>query len=609
MASDDKEKPEAPEWDTGSVPDTGQARPRHTIEGEAEEIETEDATETETESEASAESDAAAGDETVAEAEAAEDTDSDSDTAAGDETTAEATEETDPEADAAAGDETTAEAEAAEETGPDADAASAEDESAESKPPPKEPPQRTRPRDVRGFVTHLAAGLVGGLVGVVGAGIGLDKLPLGALKGGAQPAAESQAAQALDGRIAELEKKLAAAAENAAPGGAPAPEALAPLEGRLGEVEQKLQALGEREADAGPPLEETLAPLKERLAAAEEKLATGAAFADTAPGRLDRLEESLKTLGETAEQGGDVSQTAAIATQLNEQAEKLEARIKDIETRASDDAGAAATQLKELTEKLEARIGEVETRLGDEAGTAATQAVTALQQDLAALKKTIEEQPEPAPPPELPPDLTTRLPALEESVAKLVERAAEPPPAAAGADAAALAVAFAELRTRVAAGKPYADLLDKVTALAPDGLDLSALAPHAGKGVATLRSLEHAFPAHAKAAHAALQAPKGDDTLVSQLLANARSVVRVRRIGDDAAGPEADALGRVAASLKSGDLSGALSAAATLPEGAQQALKPWLDRARGRASADAALDKASLTLAGALTGDRPAPPQ
>src|SRR6187399_2840743 len=42
-------------------------------------------------------------------------------------------------------------------------------ESGESEPKrgPKKPPPRTSPAELKGFLTHLAAGLLGGLVGVV----------------------------------------------------------------------------------------------------------------------------------------------------------------------------------------------------------------------------------------------------------------------------------------------------------------------------------------------------------------------------------------------------------------------------------------------------------
>ena len=45
---------------------------------------------------------------------------------------------------------------------------------------PKGPPPRTSPTELKSFVTHLAAGLLGGLIGVVGLALAWNMIPLGA---------------------------------------------------------------------------------------------------------------------------------------------------------------------------------------------------------------------------------------------------------------------------------------------------------------------------------------------------------------------------------------------------------------------------------------------
>src|SRR6476620_4527935 len=51
-------------------------------------------------------------------------------------------------------------------------------EGSEPKRGPKKPPPRTSPTELKGFFTHLAAGLLGGLIGVVALSLVWNKLPV-----------------------------------------------------------------------------------------------------------------------------------------------------------------------------------------------------------------------------------------------------------------------------------------------------------------------------------------------------------------------------------------------------------------------------------------------
>ena len=81
---------------------------------------------------------------------------------------------------------------------------------------PKGPPPRTSPTDLKSFVTHLAAGLLGGLIGVVGLAVAWSMIPLGAtnapdltplesrlakLESAPPPAGGAEALGALDARV------------------------------------------------------------------------------------------------------------------------------------------------------------------------------------------------------------------------------------------------------------------------------------------------------------------------------------------------------------------------------------------------------------------------
>jgi len=154
----------------------------------------------------------------------------------------------------------------------------------DGKPPP--PPQRTKPTDVRSFVTHLAAGLVGGLAGVVGAGIGLGTLPLSGITSGGAPVATT-----------------------------------VQIEERLDEITTAVSEQGKKISTlpGSAPLEE----VKARLAAIEAKPATQTGVPPEIGERLAKLEKTLKTL----EQAGGTSGASEA-----EQAAALVARVDGVET-------------------------------------------------------------------------------------------------------------------------------------------------------------------------------------------------------------------------------------------------------------------------------------
>lgn len=198
---------------------------------------------------------------------------------------------------------------------------------------PKEPPQRTSQSQVAGFVTHLAAGLLGGVIGVVGAGYVLPQIPS---VGGVS----RDFRQGVDERTAAIETRLAAVEERAAQA---APS---------GEAKRQAAALDERLA----AVEKDWAAIKDAPAAMQERIA--------------RLEATLKAMEKTAAGGGDVAQTAAIRRQIEDVTAALETRVGalkgDIDAvsgklaslpRGAPDTGASAEQasrLDTLTRDVEA---------------------------------------------------------------------------------------------------------------------------------------------------------------------------------------------------------------------------------------------------------------
>lgn len=201
------------------------------------------------------------------------------------------------------------------------------------KPPP--PPQRTQPSDLRAFATHLAAGFVGGLIGVVGAGIGLDKLPLPGLAGPGDTARNTvRIEQRLDdlaarlqdqssmvsamppaSRIDDIDKRVSALEDKLAPQAAEVP---GKLDERLAALEQTLKAVQEAGSEPGASnseqaialagrLEKLETALDERLAALASDLADARAMAEKSaeaasgsPGKdtLDAITARIGTLEE-----------------------------------------------------------------------------------------------------------------------------------------------------------------------------------------------------------------------------------------------------------------------------------------------------------------------
>lgn len=155
--------------------------------------------------------------------------------------------------------------------------------------------------------------------------------------------------------------------------------------------------------------------------------------------------------------------------------------------------------------------------------------------------------------------------------------------------------ALGQLRIAAATGAPFAGALADVTG----GTDVAvpeALAAAAETGMPTLEELQATFPAAARAAlPAALRETAGDGAM-NRFTAFVQSQVGGRslepREGDD---PDA-VLSRAEAALRDGDLEGAVSELAALPDDAQAEMAGWVASAEARIGALAALDAFSAAL-------------
>ena len=131
--------------------------------------------------------------------------------------------------------------------------------------------------ELKSFATHLAAGLLGGLVGVLALALAWNRLP--------------------------------------ARGDAGAPPDLTAIEKRLGKIE------------ATPKDNAALSALDLRIKALEGRKPETPPEISELTGRVAHLEESLKALGETANAGGSVADAAAVNNRIAEAEQRLQARI------------------------------------------------------------------------------------------------------------------------------------------------------------------------------------------------------------------------------------------------------------------------------------------
>jgi hypothetical protein len=183
------------------------------------------------------------------------------------------------------------------------------------------------------------------------------------------------------------------------------------------------------------------------------------------------------------------------------------------------------------------------------------------------------------------------LTALSQRLDKLTTTAADE-----GRTDQALVLALGQLRQAMAGSAPFGDALGAASALVPNRPELkSALAPladAASNGVPSVALLRERFDRIAGEIANANETPSTDwGPWIGEKL---RSIFAARRVGDSAAGGSPEAIVATAeGALRAGDLSGAVTAIESLRGAAAATAKPWLDDARRRLEAEAALDKAA----------------
>jgi hypothetical protein len=410
---------------------------------------------------------------------------------------------------AAKTDQATLEPPAADDDDEQAEERAADDERPEEK---AAPPPRPRGSRIGSVLSHLTAGILGGLVGAGAIAFAWTYLPT------------NQPAEAPD---------------------------LKPLEDRLAALESAPEA-----PDAGPEI----AQMESRLDALESKKPEAPSEVAALADRVSQLEANLKSMAEAAKQGGSVADAAATSQQINAAEQRLDDKITAELNEAKTANDASIEGIKKDIAAIDAKLKALtnaELGSGD-----ASQLVP----EIAGLD-----------------DRIGKLESILPTLANEVDKGAE------DTKAATLAIAFANLRTAVNEGRPYATELATLAALSPGNGDLGPLLEYDDEGIPTIAQLKVSFEAARYGALAA-SAPDASASLANRLMASAESLVKVKRIDAEAEGDTPDAvLARAAAKLDQGDLAAAVKEVEILKDAPHAAFDKWLDQAKARLSAEVTL--------------------
>jgi hypothetical protein len=206
------------------------------------------------------------------------------------------------------------------------------------------PPAQASIPELKSFVTHLAAGMLGGLIGVIGLALAWGGL------GGTENVTQPD---------------------------------IAGLEARITKLESAKPSSGDAEA---------LAQLKAQVEALETGVKeTSPKLADLAD-RVGQLETSLKAISQSASEGGSVASAAAIAQQIAEAEQRLDSKIAEALAKAEAGNASALQQMQSEIAELKAKIGALaEAELGTGEGSVAGGDLAALTERLAKLEAALPE--------------------------------------------------------------------------------------------------------------------------------------------------------------------------------------------------------------------------
>ncbi|THV22383.1 COG4223 family protein [Peteryoungia ipomoeae] len=163
----------------------------------------------------------------------------------------------------------------------------------------------------------------------------------------------------------------------------------------------------------------------------------------------------------------------------------------------------------------------------------------------------------------------------------------------------ARAIALAGLKTAIDRGGPFLSELEALRSIAPEDPTVQALSGIAKAGVPSRVDLSRDFAPVADDILAAIHAPAEGESWSDRLLSSARSLVKVRPIGNvEGDTPEA-LVARIEDKLKNGDVKGAHLEWQALPEAGKTASQAFAEKLDARIKAEEAVSQAlAQTVAG-----------
>jgi hypothetical protein len=357
-----------------------------------------------------------------------------------------------------------------------------------------------------------------------------------------------------------------------------------------------------------------LGELTRRVGAMEAALGEGQPAALST--KLEQLWRTVQTLGETQASLVQENKTLAskiagggdLSPELYQRLAKLEEGMAAV---AVGDAGqpangALASRLTELeksgrqtTDTVTAALARFDTALAagrSEAGR--------LAERLGSLKQETEQQLKDAAHAADLASLGVKLAAMERQLNAIVDSEAD---RAANASRLILGLELANLKRAVDRGEEFSAELAQVRKTAGNTLNLAALEHYRAEGAPSVQELATSFSSAANAMIDADAVPS-DASLFERLLAGARSIVRVRKVGHASDDTSTEAvIDRMQSALRQGRLGDALGHAKTLSPKATAAGEDWINKANARLAVDQALadleNALKASLAGRAAGD------
>lgn len=480
-----------------------------------------------------------------------------------------------------------------------------------------------------GAMTHLVAGGLGGLIALFGV-----HMFEGAPVSGQDADKEAPAlTEALETRLSALETSVKSSIA--------AGSADVTIPSELMERINKLEGLNETLAG--------LAETQNKLTGATTELNTKVAeLSDPSGGgavelrsRLDAMEGTIASLGKAAEgaNGQSIPQLAALAGRINDLQTQLEARVAavrkatkdDLESRfvaiestiktSADGSKAVDESIATLTsggkrvslavetaradlERLSNDITGVKKTVGDAAARLAKteEAVTGLETQLkesqSSTTESLAARPSVQDVTNLISPVEKKLAAVEEKVTSVLSREES---RTNSAKQIVLALELANLRRAIDRGQDVSGEVARIKKSAPASVDLTPLDKLVTSDVPSRAELVSEFRGVSRKVLQAESRVEGASTF-EQLLANARSIVRVRKTGD-VEGDMTDAIiSRTEDDLQRSDIKSALGELSKLKGVAAEAASSWMAKARDRLAIDATLEMIEAGLKTSVSG-------